>query len=86
MTRRRIYIQKNDEDQVTDLWLELEDSTMSDPYINLCYNGENGKEIIISLTPATAARMINGLDGLLKHCYEPIIDYIAEPNDKVSDN
>lgn len=85
MTKRRVYIQKDSRDPIFDLWIELENSTESDPFINLCCNGEDGKTVIVSLTPATAARMINGMNELLKKCYQTIEDYVVE-NDQVSDN
>lgn len=86
MTRRRVYIQKDSRDPIFDLWIEVENSTESDPYINLCCNGEDGKAIIVSLTPATAARMINGMNELLQKCYEPIEDYVVEENDQVGNH
>lgn len=85
MTRRRVYIQKDGRDPIFDLWIELKDSTESDPYINLCYNGEQGKEIIVSLSMATSERLINGLKELTEKCYQTIEDYVVE-NDQVSDN
>lgn len=83
MTKRRVYIQKDSRDPIFDLWIELENSTESEPYINLCYNGEKGKEIIVNLTPATSERLINGMKELLQKCYEPIEDYVTEKNDQV---
>ena len=85
MTRRRVYIQKDSRDPIFDLWIELKDSTESDPYINLCYNGEQGKEIIVSLSVATSERLINGLKELTEKCYQTIEDYVVE-HDQVSDN
>ena len=85
MTRRRVYIQKDSRDPIFDIWIELEDSTESEPYINLCFNGEQGKEIIMNISIATAKRMINGLKEMTEKCFEPIEDYVVE-HDQVSDN
>lgn len=78
MTRRRIYIQKEEKNPEFDLWLELNNQFTAVPEIALCCNGENGKETIVSLTAMTAARLHKVLEELIAKCSEPVEDYVTE--------
>ena len=83
MTRRRVYIQKEEGKPEFDLWLELDNQFTAVPEIRICYNSQNGKDSIVNLTVMTATRLQNALDEIIKKCSEPVEDYVTEA--KVND-
>ncbi len=78
MTKKRFYILKNADAPEEDLWVELENVNLAVPYLRLCCEGENGKQNIVTLTPAMASRLINSLRELLDIVSNPIEDYVVE--------
>lgn len=78
MTKHRLYISQDPETPALDLWIEANKSTQAEPEVMLCREGENGKEIICRFSVATAARLINAMDALLKTFYAPIDGYKVE--------
>ena len=79
MTRRRIYIQREEGKPEFDLWLELDNQFAAVPEIRMCYDGREGKETILTLTTATVTRLKNAVTELLDLCSKPFDDYVPEP-------
>lgn len=78
MTRRRVYVQYEEQKPEFDLWLELDNQFTAVPGIRLCYNGQNGKETIVNLTVTTATRLQNALEELIQRCTKSFEDYASE--------
>ena len=78
MTRRRLYIQKEEGKPEFDLWLELENQYTAVPEIRICYNSQQGKEAIVNLTLSTATRLQKALEEIIEKCNEPFEDYVSE--------
>lgn len=84
MTRRRIYIQKEEGKPEFDLWLELDNQFTAVPEVRLCYNGQNGKETLLNLTTPAATRLRNALGELIQKCNAPFDEYVSE-SEEVND-
>ena len=78
MTRRRLYIQREEGKPEFDLWLELDNRFAAVPEIRMCYDGREGKATILTLTTATVTRLNAALTELLDLCSVPFDDYVPE--------
>lgn len=78
MTRKRNYILKNPNAPEEDLWAELDDCNLAIPLMRLYCEGENGKQILISLSATMAKRLITVLEEMLEKANSPIEGYVVE--------
>ena len=70
----RTYIQKDDENPVWNVWVEVTNHDREDPKISIYCNGKDGKEHILTLSMASALR--------LERTIAEIIDSLAPLHDK----
>lgn len=79
MTRRRVYILKNNKNPEEDLWVEMDNATSAVPIFSIYCEGEEGKQKLITLTTAMANRMMRILEDMLNYSNKLIEDYALEP-------
>ena len=76
---KRIYVQKNiNPDQ--DIWLEVQNRDTGSPRINICGNGQNGKEIFLALSMSTMIRTCKAFD-MIHQSIQPLEQNVWEETD-----
>ncbi len=61
----RTYIQKDDENPVWNIWVEVKNHDREDPKISIYCNGKEGKEHILTLSVVSALRLERTIDEIL---------------------